>query len=171
MQYTYWDVFPLLKTVFELIDFDDFQCFCCFLFHLFHIGKTFPFKDFLHPGKQTNKKVPWCKIRWLEKVEPGGQADIGQKLLSTHWDVDRYARISPIMEWANVLKVFKKISLKPNATSLNTTSWYTDTDGFLEHSHRGGSLYYKGPALQKIIPMLGRFPLYVLHTVLETGDS
>ena len=68
-------------------------------------------------------------------------------------------------------RVFKKNSLNTNAASHNNASWYSDTDGFLEHSHRGGSLYYKGPALQKIIPMLGRFPLYVLHTVLETGDS
>ena len=28
----------------------------------------------------------------------------------------------------------------------------TDTDGFLEHSPIGGSLYYKGPTLQKKIP-------------------
>ena len=30
-------------------------------------------------------------------------------------------------------------------------SWVTDTDGSLEHSPSGGSLYYKGPTLQKII--------------------
>ena len=38
-------------------------------------------------------------------------------------------------------------------TSHNNTSWYTDTDGFLEHSPRRGSLYYKAPTLQKIIPV------------------
>ena len=43
-----------------------------------------------------------------------------------------------------VEKVFKKKkALKPNAASHNT-SWYTDTDGFLEHSPGGGGLYYKG---------------------------
>ena len=46
---------------------------------------------------------------------------------------------------------FKKNSLKPNAASHNNASWYTDTDGFLEHSPSGGNLYYKGPILQKII--------------------
>ena len=51
-------------------------------------------------------------------------------------------------------RVFKKISLKPNAASHNNTSWHTDTNGFLEHSPSGESLYYKGPALQKIIPGL-----------------
>ena len=46
---------PLLKTVFELVDFDAFYCFHCFLFHLFHIGKTFFFEDFFfHPGKQKS---------------------------------------------------------------------------------------------------------------------
>ena len=32
-----------------------------------------------------------------------------------------------------------------------TTSWCTDTDGLLEHTPSVGSLYYKGPALQKVI--------------------
>ena len=45
----------------------------------------------------------------------------------------------------------KKMSLKPNAASHYNTSWYTDTDGFLEHLPSGESLYYKGPTLQKII--------------------
>ena len=63
------------------------------------------------------------------------------------------AFISPIMKWANVLKEpsKKKKSPKLNAASHNNTSWYTDIDGFLEHSLRGGSLYYKRPTLQKII--------------------
>ena len=37
-----------------------------------------------------------------------------------------------------------KNSLKQNAASHNTTSWYTDTDGFLGHSSSRWSLYYKG---------------------------
>ena len=32
------------------------------LFHLFHVGKTFPCKDFFHPGK-TKKKVTQVKVR------------------------------------------------------------------------------------------------------------
>ena len=40
MQYTFLccieTFFPLLKTVFELINLDAFQCFCHFLFHLYH---------------------------------------------------------------------------------------------------------------------------------------
>ena len=45
----------------------------------------------------------------------------------------------------------QKNSLKSNAASHNNSvSWYTDKDGFLDHSPGGGSPYYKGPALQKI---------------------
>ena len=53
----------------------------------------------------------------------------------------------------HIEKVFKKNSLKLNAAchSPGNTLWYTDTNGFLEHSTSGGSLYYKGPAIQKII--------------------
>ena len=51
--------------------------------------------------------------------------------------------------------VFKKYSLKLNKASHDNASWHTDTDGFLEHSPSGGSLYYKEPAIQKIIPILG----------------
>ena len=49
----------------------------------------------------------------------------------------------------------KKNSLKLNTASYTTTSRCTDTDGSLEHSPTQGSLYYKGPTLQKIIPVLG----------------
>ena len=59
-----------------------------------------------------------------------------------------------------VERIFKKNSLRPNAASYNNASWYTDTDRFLEHSHSRGSLYYKGPALQKIIPLLGSLGNY-----------
>ena len=52
----------------------------------------------------------------------------------------------------------KKNSLQPNAASHNNASWYTDPDGFLEHSASGGSLYYNGPGLQKIIPFWGWGP-------------
>ena len=51
-----------------------------------------------------------------------------------------------------VERVFKTNSLKPNAASYNNASWYTGTDGFLEHSPSEGNLYYKEPALPMIIP-------------------
>ena len=52
--------------------------------------------------------------------------------------VGRYTRKSPIMKWENAWKVFKTNSLKPLTASHNNASWYTDADGFLEHSPRGG---------------------------------
>ena len=48
----------------------------------------------------------------------------------------------------------QKNSLKSNAASHKDASWCTDTDGILEHSAGGGSLHYKGPFLQKIIPVI-----------------
>ena len=60
----------------------------------------------------------------------------------------------------HVERVFKKKnSWKPNAASHNNANWYTDTDGFLEPSPSGGSLYYKGPSPQKIIPVWEGPPL------------
>ena len=58
-----------------------------------------------------------------------------------------------------VESVFKTNSLKLNTAS-HTTIWYTDTGGFLEHSPRGKSLYFKEPALQKIILVVWGAPLY-----------
>ena len=58
----------------------------------------------------------------------------------------------------------QKILLKLNITSHNASS-YTGTDGFLEHSASGESLYYKGPAIQKITLRVGGVPpLTYTHT-------
>ena len=114
---------------------------CHFLFHLFHISKMFPFEDFFHPG--TQKKVPRGEIGCMAGVEHGGHAIFSQKLMNTQHGVGRCAHKSPIMKWANTWRESsKKNSLKLNTASHNTTSWYTDTEGFLEHSPSGGSLYY-----------------------------
>ena len=63
--------------------------------------------------------------------------------------------------------VFKKNSLTPNAASHNTTSWCTDTDGFLEHSPSRGSLcVLQGAALQKMCVWC-MSPLYVIVAQLQ----
>ena len=49
--------FPLLKTVFQLIDFDAFSVSASFLFHLFHISKTFTSEDVFI--RENKKKVAW----------------------------------------------------------------------------------------------------------------
>ena len=111
-------------------------------------AKCFPLRTFFIQGNK--QKVSWDEIGWIVRVEHGGHAVFGQKLLNTQCGVGRYACKSPIMRWANTLSLQKK--KKFTEASHNNASWYIDTDGFLEHPPRGGSLYYKGPALQKIIP-------------------
>ena len=88
----------------------------------------------------------------------------GQTLLNTQHNVGRCAHKSPIMKWANTLKESSKKFTEAKAASHNTTSWHADPDGFLEHSTSRGSLYYKGPAFQKISPFLGGSPLVYTFT-------
>ena len=134
--------FPLLKTVFELINFDDFQCFYRFLFHLFHI-KTHPLEDFFHPRKQQKESFGVRSGEWrgwaqgscrLWSGNAGHSAWCGQLCSSiTHHAMGKHAE-----------RVFKKNSLNPNTASHNNASWHTDAEGFLERSPTGGSLSYKG---------------------------
>ena len=60
-----------------------------------------------HSRKQ--RKVTWGKIGWIGRVGHGGHAVFHQKLLNTQRGVGRCTPKSPIMKWANVLKVFKQI--------------------------------------------------------------
>ena len=97
----------------------------------------------------------------------GGHAVFGQKLLNIQGSVGRCTHKSPIMKRANVLSL-QKNSLKLNTASHNSASWYTDTGGFLEHSPSVRSLYYKGPALQKIILFWGEGPpSYTYETITK----
>ena len=84
------------------------------------------------------------------------------------------------MEWAGALVIhpswngqtcWKQNSLRLNSASPNNTSWYIDTDGFLEHKPSGESLYYQGPALQKILPFLCVSPLiFCKIKEMDRGD-
>ena len=66
---------------------------------------------------------------------------LSKNLLNTQCRMGWYARKSPIMKWANTWnRVFKTNSRKANSASHNNTSWYTDTDGLLDHSPSGESL-------------------------------
>ena len=100
-----------------------------------------------------------------------------QKLLNTQPGVGRCAHKSPIMKWANALK-----ELKPNTTSRNHASWYTDTDGFLEHSPSTDSLYYKkapseyylgfgGSPLNTMLTLLNLFPFFENRSVISHLDK
>ena len=83
-----------------------------------------------------------------------------KKMLNTQRGAGRCAHKSPIMKWANVLKILKQNSLRPKATSHNKGNWYTDADGFLECSPSGGSLYYKAPPPEDNSGFLGP-PSYI----------
>ena len=72
--------FSLLKTVFELVDFDAFQFFCRFLFHLFHIGKTFPFED--SSSRETKKS---CSGQVRLGKQGGWGTGVMQLLLRNCW--------------------------------------------------------------------------------------
>ena len=113
----------------------------------------------LFPSGETNEqKVTGGKIRWIGRVEHGSHAVFGQTLLNAQIGLGKCTPKSPIVKWANALKESskkKKNSPKRNAASHNYASWYTDADGFLEHSPSTGSLHYKGPILQKIIDNSG----------------
>ena len=153
MQYTYWDFFSTAQNRFWTHKFWCFLVILQFLFHLFHISKTFPFQYFFSAGEI--KKL----LRVKSRVGLGGDAVFCQKLNTQH-GVGRCAHKSPVMKWANALKETKKISLKLNTAS-HSTSWCTDTDGFLEHTPSRGSLYYKTIILfQKIILVFWCPPLY-----------
>ena len=148
MQDTYWDIFPLLKTLFEFIDFDTFQCFCHFLFHLFHIGTTlgFPLTTF---SIRENKKscLGWD---WMKR-ESGAWGTCSQKLLNTEHGVSRWACKWLILKWAIALKESSKkihrsrvywnwtqpLTTMPAGTQIQMGSYNTHQEG--------KSLYYQRP--------------------------
>ena len=92
-------------------------------------------------------KMARDEIGWIGRV---GQAAFGQKLLNTQRCVGRCACKSPIMKWANSLKVFKKIQWR-STPPLTTSPASTLNRWVLRHSPSGRSLYYKEPPLQKTI--------------------
>ena len=109
--------FPLLKTVFELFDFDSFgfcHCFFCFLFFVFvfcitssTLAKRFLLRTFFI---SRNKKI--CLRRDQVNREHGawGYAVLGPKLLNTQCSVGRCAPKLPIMKKANALSLQKNFS-------------------------------------------------------------
>ena len=80
-----------------------------------------------------------------------------KKLINTQCGGGRWARKTPIMKESS-----KKFTEAEHSLSQQHQLVYTDTDGFLEHSPKGGRLYYKGSTLQKIILVVlgGCPPLY-----------
>ena len=148
MQYTYWDFFPPTAqnsfwTWFWCL-FSDSH----FLFYLFHNSKTFS-------SRETNKRshLGWD---WVNR-EGGAHGSCHFWSKTTEHSVVWTGALVNHPPWNGQTrwKNLQKNSLKLNAASHNNASWCTDTDGFLEHLPSGGSLYYKWPTLQKIIPLGG----------------
>ena len=118
MQYTYWDFFPLLKIVFELIDFDAFLVLLLFFVSRLPHWQNVSLWGLISSG-ETNKVTPrsWC----FRSPTADHSAWCGQvRSQITHHEMSKC-----------VERVFKKNSLKLNAASHNNPSWYTDTNGFL----------------------------------------
>ena len=137
---------------------------CHFLFHLLHTGKTFSFEGcfvflfFIWVNKNSHSG-------WDQVNREGGGTGVMPLLVRNCWTLSEvwagvlinHPSWNGQMCWKSLQK--KKNSLKPKADFHNNASWYTDSDGFLEHSRSGwGSLYYKGPTFQKIILFLEGTP-------------
>ena len=115
MQYTCWDVFPTAQFLSPLI-LIPFSASAIFCFTSSTSAKHFPLRTFFFSSRETKKshkgqdranrvKNCWmCSVVWA-----------GAPINHPSWNGQ--------MSW-----VFKKNSLKLNAASHNTTSWYTDTD-------------------------------------------
>ena len=156
MQYNYGDIFSIAQNRF-------WTWFWCLLVLLLFFALPLPhcqnvtFEDFFHLGKQKNSRLG--QIRWMGEWDTGTMPFLVKNCwtLSTVWAgvLIKHPPWNGQTHW----KHLQKNSLKLNAStaSHNNASWYTNTDGFLEHSPSGGEythLYYKGPTIQKIIPVV-----------------
>ena len=155
-EYSLFDAIHLLKC-FSTAQSSFWTCqFWCLLVLLPFFVSPFPHQQnvslwgLFHPGKQ--KKGTWGRIGWIGRVGHRGQAGLSQKLLNAPHAVRAGALVNhPSWNGQMCCKILQKNSLKLNAASHNNASWYTNTDGLLEHSPSRASLYYKGPAFQKVL--------------------
>ena len=122
-------------------------------------AKHFLLRTFFIQGNKQKSSLGQDRVN--RESGAGGHAVFGQKLLNTQSDVGRCTRKSPIMKWANVLTLQKKVHW--SQTQLLTTM-PTDTDGFLEHPPSKRSLYYKETVLQKVSPDFGGPPRIMTPT-------
>ena len=151
---TYRDVFSTVQNSFWT-----YQCWCLLVLLAFFVS-SLPHQQNLslcglfHLGKQSNKKATWGEIWWTGRVGHRGHADSSQKVPNTQRSVGRCTQVEITHHemGKHVERVFKKKFTEAEHSPSQQHQLYTDTDGFLEDSSSGGSLYYKGPTLWKIIP-------------------
>ena len=128
----------------------------------FTSAKCFPLRTFFIQGNKN--KVTRGKIRWIGRVGHQESCHFRSKT-AQHLNTQCLLvcagalRNSPIMKWAKALKESSKKTCWGRRQPLTTDA---DTDGFLEHSPSGGSLYCKGPVLHEIIQVFGGPPSHIL---------
>ena len=132
-----------------------FSAFAVFCFTSSTLAKCFPLRTVIFWGNNKSH------MRHDPVNREGGAW--GSRCFWSKTAQHRCACKSSIVKWASALKeFFKKLNFaEPNTACHNNASWYTDPDGFPEHSPSEGSLSYKGPALQSIILAFWGFPLYM----------
>ena len=97
---------PLLRTVFELVNFDTFLVLLpFFLSPLPHWQNVSLWGLFLIPGNKKN--VSGGEIRWREGVT-GIMPFLVKNYWTPQWGTDKCTHKSPIMKWANRLKEASK---------------------------------------------------------------
>ena len=133
-----------------------------FLFYLFHTHKMFPFEDFFHQGNEK-------KNRLGRRDQVNREGGVQGSCCFCSKTVEHSAWCGQVCSWVthhemgkHIERMLKKKFTEAERSLSQHPSGYTDIDGFLQHSPNGGSLYYKGPALQKIIPFFGGVPPCIL---------
>ena len=142
MQYTYWDSFSTAQNSFWTCR---FWCLLSVSAHWQNISFWGRFSS------RQIRKVAWSEVGWIGRAGDGDLV-IWSKTAEKSaqcWQMCSQITHHEMSQWVG--RVFKKNSPKLNAASHNNASWYTDTDRILEHSPGWGTLYYNGPALQKVI--------------------
>ena len=144
--------FSTIQNSFWTCRFWSFSASAIFCFTSSTSAKYFPLRTFFTQGNK--KKVTQGKIRWIGRVGHRGHA--------AFWSLTTEASVQCGQVLVNhpsrngqTNGVFRKNSLKPNAASHNNATWYTHTDGLLEHSPSKGSL-------QKVISVWGASPSYII---------
>ena len=135
MHCTYWDMFSTAQNSFWT------HWFWCLLVFLLCFVSHFPLRTFFNQrNKQTKNCSGWDLVNRMGEV------------WGSHWTLTvvwtGVLINHPLWNGQNTERVFNKNSLKPNAASHTTTSWYTDIDMFLKHLSSRGNPYYKGPTLR-----------------------
>ena len=132
---------PQLKMVFERVHFMPFSASAIFCFVSSTLAKHFPLRIFIIRGK-NNKESSLSGSDWVNR-EGGTWGSCRFRSKTAEHSAGWAGALVNHPSWngQTCRKSLWKNSLKLNTASHNHASWYTDTDGSLEHSPSRGSLY------------------------------